>query len=78
MWVVVVDVEHEESYWYPDDGGEVWVAGYYPVDASGRFLSRAELEALGLIATHVAQRRAGRCGGAPSPTTRTTRRRSRF
>ena len=54
MWVVVVDVEREESYWYPDDGGEVWVAGYYPVDADGRFMTRAELEALGLIATHVA------------------------
>ena len=54
MWVVVVDVEHQESYWYPDDGGEVWVAGYYPVDADGRFMSRADLEALGLVATHVA------------------------
>ncbi len=39
-----VDVEFQERYWYPDDGGEVWVAGYYPIDATGRFLSR---EALG-------------------------------
>jgi hypothetical protein len=54
MWVVVVDVERQESYWYPDDGGEVWVAGYYPVGADGRFMSRGELAALGLIATHVA------------------------
>jgi HIRAN domain-containing protein len=48
-----VDVEFQERYWYPDDGGEVWVAGYYPVDASGRFLAR---DALGpdLIVTHVA------------------------
>ena len=35
---MVVDVEIQERYWYPDDGGEVWVAGYYPVDAAGRFL----------------------------------------
>ena len=48
-----VDVEFQERYWYPDDGGEVWMAGYYPIDATGRFLSR---EALGedLIVTHVA------------------------
>jgi hypothetical protein len=50
---VDVDVEFQERYWYPDDGGEVWIAGYYPVDANGRFLSR---DALGpdLIVTHVA------------------------
>ena len=48
-----VDVEFQERYWYPDDGGEVWVAGYYPIDANGRFLGR---DALGpeLIVTHVA------------------------
>jgi HIRAN domain len=48
-----VDVAFQERYWYPDDGGEVWVAGYYPIDATGRFLSR---DALGpeLIVTHVA------------------------
>ena len=40
-----VDVEFQERYWYPDDGGEVWVAGYYPIDASGRFLSRDALPA---------------------------------
>ncbi len=39
--MVVVDVEYEERYWYPDDGGQVWLAGYSLVDsASGRFLSR--------------------------------------
>jgi hypothetical protein len=47
MWVTIrsvrVDVEFQERYWYPDDGGEVWVAGYYPIDASGRFLSREAL-----------------------------------
>ena len=48
-----VDVEFQERYWYPDDGGEVWVAGYYPVDATGRFLSREALPG-DLIVTHVA------------------------
>jgi HIRAN domain len=38
---VRVDVEYQERYWYPDDGGEVWLAGYYPVDPeSGRYLAR--------------------------------------
>jgi hypothetical protein len=50
---VVVDVEFQERYWYPDDGGEVWIAGYYPVDTSGRFLSRDALPE-GLIISHVA------------------------
>jgi hypothetical protein len=36
-----VDVSFEERYWYPDDGGIVWLAGYHVVDAgSGRFLGR--------------------------------------
>jgi hypothetical protein len=53
---VVVDVELQERYWYPDDGGQVWVAGYQLVDASGRFVGRAspELAALGLIVAWVA------------------------
>jgi hypothetical protein len=50
---VDVDVELQERYWYPDDGGEVWVAGYHPVDASGRFLARDTLPD-GLIVAHVA------------------------
>jgi hypothetical protein len=50
---VDVDVEFQERYWYPDDGGEVWVAGFYPVDGTGRFLSRDALPAE-LIVTHVA------------------------
>ncbi len=48
---VVVDVEWSERYWYPDEGGEVWVAGYQLVDpASGRYLARdaPELEVRGL------------------------------
>jgi hypothetical protein len=40
---VLVDVEHRERYWYPDDGGEIWVAGYHVVDASGRFVGRDAL-----------------------------------
>jgi HIRAN domain-containing protein len=48
---VVVHVVEEERYWYPDDGGIVWVAGYQLVDpASGRYLGRdaPELAAAGL------------------------------
>jgi hypothetical protein len=38
---VVVEVEYEERYWYPDDGGQVWLAGYSIVDtSSGRYLAR--------------------------------------
>jgi hypothetical protein len=38
---VIVDVAYEERYWYPDDGGEVWLAGYSVVDsASGSYLAR--------------------------------------
>jgi len=38
---VIVDVEYDERYWYPDDGGEVWLAGYQLVDpASGSYLGR--------------------------------------
>ncbi|HWT94275.1 MAG TPA: HIRAN domain-containing protein [Solirubrobacteraceae bacterium] len=41
MDAVVVDVEREERYWYPSDGGQVWLAGFQPVDpASGSFLAR--------------------------------------
>jgi hypothetical protein len=37
---VVIEVSFEERYWYPDDGGIVWVAGYQPVARDGRFLGR--------------------------------------
>jgi HIRAN domain len=33
---VEVRVAYEERYWYPDEGGQVWVAGYHVVDESGR------------------------------------------
>ena len=38
---MIVDVAHEERYWYPDDGGQVWLAGYHVVDpGSGSYLAR--------------------------------------
>jgi hypothetical protein len=38
---MTVEVAFEERYWYPEDGGEVWLAGYQVVDPeSGRFLPR--------------------------------------
>jgi len=38
---VIVDVEYDERYWYPDDGGEVWLVGYQVVDPeSGSYLAR--------------------------------------
>jgi hypothetical protein len=55
--VADVAVEHEERYWYPDDGAIVWVAGYTPVDPeSGRYLARdaPQLSARGLIVAGVA------------------------
>lgn len=47
---VTVDVTFDERYWYPDDGGIVWLAGYQLVDPdSGRYLARdaPELRARG-------------------------------
>ena len=52
-----VAVAYEERYWYPDDGGAVWVAGYAVVDpASGRYLARDDraLAARGLVVAGVA------------------------
>ncbi len=41
MTAAVVDVAFEERYWYPDDGGQVWVAGYHVVDPeTGRYVGR--------------------------------------
>jgi HIRAN domain-containing protein len=54
---VVVEAVFEERYWYPDDGGQVWLAGYTPVDPeSGRYLGRGapELAARGLRIASVA------------------------
>ena len=46
----------EERYWYPDDGGQVWIAGYTPVDGEGRYLPRdaPELTARGVVVCGVA------------------------
>ena len=38
---MLIDAGYEERYWYPDDGGEVWLAGFQVVDAdSGSYLAR--------------------------------------
>ena len=53
----VVDVAFEERYWYPHDGGVVWVAGYQLIDPeSGRYLARdaESVMAAGLIVVNVA------------------------
>jgi len=51
-----VDAVQQERYWYPDDGGEVWVAGFQLVDAEGRYLGRDAPELLdaGLRVSRVA------------------------
>jgi hypothetical protein len=54
---VVVDAGYDERYWYPDDGGQVWVVGYQLVDPeSGRYLARdaPELASRGLRVAAVA------------------------
>ena len=53
---MIVEVEREERYWYPDDGGIVWLAGFQPVAEDGRYLGREapELAAAGLRIAGVA------------------------
>jgi HIRAN domain len=53
---VVVQAVFDERYWYPDDGGQVWIAGYTPVDSAGAYLARdaPELAARGLRVASVA------------------------
>jgi hypothetical protein len=54
---VEVHAGYEERYWYPDDGGQVWVAGYQLVDPdSGRYIARdaPELASRGLHVAGVA------------------------
>jgi HIRAN domain len=53
--VTSVDVRFEERYWYPEDGGEVWIAGYHLVEGD-RFLARdaPELAERGLRVANVA------------------------
>jgi hypothetical protein len=52
-----VPVTFEERYWYPEDGGEIWLAGYTPVDPdTGDYLARdaPRLRALNLRVASVA------------------------
>jgi hypothetical protein len=52
-----VPVQYDERYWYPDDGGAVWIAGYQLIDqATGRYLARdaPELDERGLHVASVA------------------------
>jgi HIRAN domain len=54
---ITVDVGFQERYWYPDDGGAVWLAGYQLVDPdSGDYLARdaPELADRGLRVASVA------------------------
>jgi hypothetical protein len=54
---IEVQAVYEERYWYPDEGGEVWLAGYSLVDPdTGRFLARDDpsLAARGLRVSGVA------------------------
>jgi hypothetical protein len=57
---VRVDAVVQERYWYPEDGGEVWVAGFQLVDGEGRYLARdaPELVDAGLRVAGVAGARA--------------------
>jgi hypothetical protein len=53
---VIVAAIFEERYWYPDDGGQVWLAGYTVVSDDGSYLARdaPELAARGLRVAGVA------------------------
>lgn len=53
---MLVDAVYDERYWYPDNGGIVWVVGYQVVDETGRYLARdaPEVAERGLIVAPVA------------------------
>lgn len=54
---MVVDVIYDERYWYPEEGGQVWLAGYQLVDRENdRYLARdaPELAERGLRVAAVA------------------------
>jgi hypothetical protein len=54
---IAVDVGYQERYWYPDEGGQVWIAGYHVVDpVSSRYVPRdsPELATRGLRVVGVA------------------------
>ena len=51
---ILVDVEFAERYWYPDDGGQVWLSGYQLIDPdSGAYVAR-DAPALAARGLHVA------------------------
>jgi HIRAN domain-containing protein len=55
--VAIVAVSFEERYWYPTEGGVVWLAGYQIVDPdSGEFIGRddPQLAARGLRVAGIA------------------------
>jgi hypothetical protein len=50
-----VDVEYDERYWYPDDGGQVWLVGYQLIDPeTGQYIGREAATGLGLRVAGVA------------------------
>ncbi|HEX8205899.1 MAG TPA: HIRAN domain-containing protein [Solirubrobacteraceae bacterium] len=50
-----VTVTREERYWYPDDGGIVWIEGLMPIDLETRsFLGREALHERGMLSSGVA------------------------
>jgi HIRAN domain len=52
---MIVDVEYDERYWYPDDGGQVWLVGYQLVDSeTGQYIGREAAAARGLLVAGVA------------------------
>ena len=55
---MIVEVEREERYWYPDEGGIVWLAGFQPVAPDGRYLGREAPGAGGGRAADRGRRRA--------------------
>ncbi|HYH88097.1 MAG TPA: HIRAN domain-containing protein [Solirubrobacteraceae bacterium] len=51
---ILVDVEFAERYWYPDDGGQIWLSGYQLIDPdSGAYVAR-DAPALAERGLHVA------------------------
>jgi HIRAN domain-containing protein len=52
---VQIDVEYDERYWYPEDGGQVWIVGFQVVDpGSGRYIGRDAARERGLHVVGVA------------------------
>jgi hypothetical protein len=52
---VQVDVEYDERYWYPEDGGQVWLVGYQLVDSeTGQYIGREAAGDRGLRVAGVA------------------------